>query len=162
MSHPSVVDRRVLLDGFAQAHARFVASMGDIEGRSAYFALFEALNWAVSLDELIANTDAAGWAWRDGVAGGDVVRGLRYARNLTHHQWADALRFDVGLLPGPSLFPSPTLFPRAASWRWRDLADLPTAGRPDVRGEATYRRLLAGQPPPATLDELARVFAAVV
>jgi len=164
-----VVDRSVLFDGFEQARGRFVAALDDVEGNSAYFALFEALNWAVSLDELVAKTSPAGWKWRDGAVDGDLVRALRYARNRVHHQWADAIRFQpddssssgrLGLM----------VLGRArlggigtpASWRWRALPELPPATRPDADGEAAYGRLLAGHSPPLTLNTLRRVLEATV
>ena len=62
-------------------------------------ALFESLNWAVTLDYRLRHDDNDAWATR--VDGGDVVRGIRYARNCVHHDWASAL--DLPIRCGESL-----------------------------------------------------------
>jgi hypothetical protein len=160
-----VVPSRVLFEGFEQARQRFAAVVNDLEGRAAYFALFEALNWAVALDERIVATDLAKWQWRDRVADGDVVRGLRYARNRVHHDWVDALAIALGTLR-PDTLVGPTtllLLGGASEWRWRDLRDLPPEEGPDRHGgDVAYRTRIARRPPSETLDALARAFAEVV
>lgn len=64
-----------------------------------YLALFEALNWGVSLDERLCvdwpyEEIAFGKYWCDDFTGGDLIRGLRYARNAVHHDWSLALDVD--------------------------------------------------------------------
>jgi hypothetical protein len=64
-----------------------------------YFALFEALNWAVSLDDRLSRDwpfeeIAFGKYWCDDFAGGGLIRGLRHARNAVHHDWSLALDID--------------------------------------------------------------------
>jgi hypothetical protein len=59
-------------------------------------ALFEALNWAVALDERTAAHWAPegtplGWHWRERFASGPLIQAVSYARNSVHHQWSDAL-----------------------------------------------------------------------
>ena len=58
-----------------------------------YFALFEALNWAVSLDDRLTidwpfEEIAHGRYWCDEFRGGGLIRGLRFARNSVHHDWS--------------------------------------------------------------------------
>ena len=64
-----------------------------------YFALFEALNWAVSLDDRLSRDwpfaeIIYGKYWCDDFAGGGLIRGLRHARNAVHHDWSLALDID--------------------------------------------------------------------
>lgn len=64
-----------------------------------YFALFEALNWVVSLDDRLT-TDwpfdkiTHGTYWCDEFSGGALIRGLRFARNSVHHDWSLGLDLD--------------------------------------------------------------------
>jgi hypothetical protein len=70
-----------------------------------FFALFETLNWCVSLDDYARewwapDGVALGWAWRERAGGVELVgllNAVRYARNLVHHQWADALALEDGV-----------------------------------------------------------------
>ena len=64
-----------------------------------YLALFEALNWGVSIDTRLTKDwpfeeVAFGKYWCDEFAGGDLVRGFRWARNSVHHDWSYALDVD--------------------------------------------------------------------
>lgn len=64
-----------------------------------YFALFEALNWAVSLDDRLSRDwpfeeISFGKYWCDDFVGGGLIRGLRHARNAVHHDWSLALDID--------------------------------------------------------------------
>jgi len=150
----------LLLDGYAQAVRRFEQ---EVKGRDAraFLPLFEALNWAVAVDERIAEHWAPegkdkqpGWAWRTRVEGADVMAGVRFARNRVHHQWSDALRLD------DSGFTSPLTSPLVSfEWRWRNLADLPPGNRRDPDGESAYRDRLAGAPARLTLARLRDAFA---
>jgi hypothetical protein len=145
------VRARRLTGGFAYAYERFQEGQAAGDAEATFRALFEALNWAVAIDDLIALTwsprgKVEGYAWRnDGALGGGetlarVMDGLRYARNRVHHQWADALIAT----PGARL---PFTLPRVLStWAWRPVDELPTPpkGREDERGRAAYERELAG------------------
>jgi hypothetical protein len=64
-----------------------------------YLALFEALNRGVRLDDRLTRD----WPFEeisfgeyrcDEFAGGDLIRGLRYARNAVHHDWSPAFEAD--------------------------------------------------------------------
>jgi hypothetical protein len=70
-------------------------------------AVFEALNWSVTLDERIRH-ESKGEDWTVGIDGGSVIRALRYARNSVHHDWSAAL--DIGLGPDEFLAPHATVF----------------------------------------------------
>ena len=128
------------------------------EREPAFFALFEALNWAVALDDVIAETwrphgEREGFNWRSLVDGGELLDGVRYARHRVHHQWADALRRREGV---------DTILPfRGHSWEWRDVEELPPAPpkRNDERGEVAYRAMVAKERRVAyTLTQLDAVF----
>jgi len=98
-------------------------------------AVFEALNWSVTLDERLRH-DSEGRDWTAGIGGGSVIRALRYARNSVHHDWSSAL--ELGLAPDEFLAPHSTVFD--ITW-----VDELTAERPDRRGAAAYAEALAGR-----------------
>lgn len=98
-------------------------------------AVFEALNWSVTLDERLRH-DSKGQDWTVGIEGGSVIRALRFARNSVHHDWSAAL--DLGLAPGEFLAPHSTVFD--ITW----VGEL-TAERPDRRGASAYAEALAGR-----------------
>lgn len=105
-----------------------------------YLALFEALNWGVSLDLLLTrdwpfDEITFGKYWCDEFAGGDLIRGFRWARNTVHHDWSYALDID----------PKAVVFLRRIdlfSLCWR--SDLrPNRGK--SAGETAYHEYLEGQ-----------------
>lgn len=98
-------------------------------------AVFEALNWSVTLDERIRH-ESKGEDWTVGLEGGNVIRALRYARNSVHHDWSAAL--NIGLAPDAFLAPHATVF--GITW-----VDELAVGRPDRRGAAAYADTLAGR-----------------
>jgi hypothetical protein len=141
----------VLLDGFERASQRFHAVMNGTDRDAAFIPLFEVLSSAACLDErfqdLLPPSPTGGTFWSDDFSHGDTVKGIRFARNRVHHQWADALGFSLG-----------TRGPRQAvgEWRWRPT--LPS-GR-NRKFEAEYEREVAGNPVRVTLDQLNDCFAA--
>lgn len=157
------VHPRDLFEGFEQARERFANAIDKGDELRTYFGLFEALNWAVALDERIARSHPAGWDWRDQVSDGAIVRALRHARNRVHHDWADALWTEALIvLQADTMLSADTLLGDEDSWVWRQLSELPPAGRYDREGESEYDKLLAGTSARATLDTLSRVFEAVL
>lgn len=54
------------------------------EAKETFIPLFEALNWAVSFEDLVRKQQGA-------PRNDDLVLAIRYARNRVHHQWAAAL-----------------------------------------------------------------------
>jgi hypothetical protein len=70
-------------------------------------AVFEALNWSVTLDARIRH-ESKGEDWTVGIDSGSVIQALRYARNSVHHDWSAAL--DIGLAPDEVLAPHAMVF----------------------------------------------------
>ncbi len=138
----------LLWRGFREAYGRFILQQHDHDAN--FIALFETLNWAVSLIERINKDKDPDRAWQ--YPHEDMVKGLIYARNRLHHQWADALYIT------PSI-EFPIQFPLAfQEWHWRPLAQLPP---PDQRGQENlqpyYVQCLEGRPARLTLEELRRL-----
>lgn len=111
-------------------------------------AVFEALNWSVTLDERIRH-ESKREDWTVGIDGGSVIRALRYARNSVHHDWSAAL--DIGLDPDEFLAPHATVF--GITW-----VDELAARRPDRRGAAAYADTLAGRNVGETLLAAGKVY----
>jgi hypothetical protein len=120
-----------------------------------YLALFEALNWGVSLDTRLTEDwpfeeITFGEFWCDEFAGGGLIRGFRSARNSVHHDWSYALDVD----------PTKVVFQRRVdllSLCWK--ADL-WAGGKDRHGADAYREYLGGRVVGDTLLEIGSIFAA--
>jgi hypothetical protein len=98
MTTPSVqVPLAAFVRGFDGAYGRLQRALADGEASAddAFPPLFEALNWAVALVDLVRSTGA--------VIAIDVddLHGLRFARARAHHQWATALETQDILLPPP-------------------------------------------------------------
>jgi hypothetical protein len=150
-------DVRLLVAGYNFATRRFEAAGSDQD--RAFFAVFEALNWATALDDVIGEIwrpkggDAMRRKWREEVPGAEVLAGIRYVRNRVHHQWAWALDRSNGTAqPFPPDMWTPT-------WSWADIATLPTPDeRPDEYGRKVYVEQLAGQPVQPSLFALRPAF----
>jgi hypothetical protein len=158
----SVVTVAMLLRGYARAFARFqVAAEDDEDVLSATFApLFEALNWAVVLEDRIRliwapEGTSLGWAWRERIRGAEAMGGIRWVRNVVHHQWVDALTVVDANTAGFRRYPV-----RDHEWVWRDVSALPLADvkKKDPSGESMYHRLLEGHTAEFTLTVLGEAF----
>ncbi len=143
----------VLLDGYEQACQRFYDAMNGTSRDNTFMPLFEALSWAVSLDDRLQNIwkeappRTSKW-WSDGFAHGDTVKGVRFARNRVHHQWADALWLSHGAeLPRQIPF-------SLTEWRWR--TDLPSGRSNEFLAE--YQDNVAACPVRVTLGDLSQCF----
>jgi hypothetical protein len=151
--------------GYARAFARWQRASEDANAVDAYLAVSEALDWAHTLDDVIARTwrprgavpEDPWWGWREDPALGggpllaDTMRGLRYVRNRVHHHLADALESVDG-------FSFPITFPtRFQTFVWRDADELP---RPDTeaKGREAYSRALGGSPVDVALGMMAETF----
>jgi hypothetical protein len=152
---PEPIPPSLLVAGYEQACQRFYAVMRSEDRADTFPPLFEALSWAVSIDDRFqslwaaARTNLATW-WSDGFAHGDTVRGVRYARNRVHHQWADALWLSR------SGFSFPRSFPLAfIEWRWRP--ELPPGRGEEFKAE--YEQHVAARPARVTLGDLSACFA---
>lgn len=113
-----------------------------------YFAFFEALNWAVSLDDRLArdwpfDEIEYGTYWCDEFAGGGLIRGLRFARNAVHHDWSLALDLD----------PFDTPFQQRIELLWLTWAGNLSAADRSAGGMA-HRDYLAGRVVGDTLFEI--------
>jgi hypothetical protein len=120
-----------------------------------YLALFEALNWGVSLDDLLTkdwpfDEIQFGKYWCDDFAGAGLIRGLRYARNAVHHDWSLAL--DVN--------PLEVLFQQRIELLWLCWEPELKSERPNPQGEQAYRENLAGRVVGDTLLEIGALFGA--
>lgn len=152
----------VLIHGYVGAAGRFHAAADGRDPDAAFFALFEALNWAVAVDDVLGEIwrpagTREGYDWRARVPNGEVMDGVRYVRNLVHHHWADAVRVEDGGATFPMRFPV-----RFFSWVWRAADELPPpTSRWDKLRRSSYESLLAGRNAETTLASLAEVFSFV-
>ncbi|HEV7564756.1 MAG TPA: hypothetical protein VGO31_02225 [Microbacteriaceae bacterium] len=126
------VDVGVLARGFHEALGRFkIVDVSDAE--AAFLPMFEMLNWATAIDERCSRDFAPdgtdhlpGKGWEQRLVGREVVRGLRFARNVVHHEWAEAVEWR----------------PAGPGWVWRQAADLRSRRTP---GREHYERDLAAK-----------------
>jgi hypothetical protein len=133
--YKNVVTFESMMIGFTEALNR----LDDVAGDPilAYNGLFEALNWAVAIDERVGahwvpDGKPLEWEWRDRLGPeARLMGGVRFARNRIHHQWSDAMAASCSLAGD------------FVAWIWRPVEDIPK-GRPDPNGEAIYRDRLQG------------------
>ena len=156
----NIVTFRMLHSGYVAAYERFAEAAKRRDQVGSFHGLFESLNWAVALDDRVrAHWAPEGkplnWSWRVRVRGGEVLRGLRWARNGVHHQWSDALVPSEGLQ-------FPVTFPLGFfEWVWRPAAELPVLDKPDQPGLVSCEQHLQGRAARTTLASLSDVFAFV-
>jgi hypothetical protein len=147
-----------MFEGYQRSLDRLQVAVKTKKAAEVFIVLFEALNWAVALDERTARHWAPdgkvlSWRWRQRVPGAAVMAGIRFARNRVHHQWADVLGRAEGGFTAPLSAPLVSW-----EWVWRTADALPQ-GNPDAVGEGVYRASLAGRPARVTLTELSAAFA---
>lgn len=148
-------DFRSLSRGERLALGPPIGDLGPAAIPGSFIPLLEALNWTVSLDDLIKthwpNELSTPVRWYETIPHGATVRAVRFVRNRVHHHWIDALTLadDDQDLPM-----------RLASWLWLWRTELhpPPAGRQDAPGEALYREDLAGEPVIGALGRLTAIF----
>lgn len=145
-----------LLAGYVHAIRRLEEAIEARDPAAAFRAVFEALNWASSIDDRIRGEWAPegqplDWAWRERVTGAELMPGVRFVRNRVHHHWADAIYLDDTGLTFPLTFPA-----RFETWRWRLGKDLPPGN--DDHGEDVYAAHLEGQAVEGTLLRLGLAF----
>lgn len=156
-----VVTPETLLAGFEQAHDRARIAARGLEQMPMYFAIFETLNWAASLDDRLGKP-RTGDSVQD-----DHLSGLLHARNRTHHQWADAFVFDTGVTAvfGHAVYDRAQYGRTHPSITWRPAAELPEPDSPrfkEPKLERAYVRALENQEVSASLDVLAEALASAV
>lgn len=142
LSSSPVVTVRTLFNGFDQAYARWqVVEYAPYDAAAAFIPLFEVLEWAACIDERLAYID---WS-KD-------LRGLRWARNRSRHDWAmalEVLRREQLRLPdnvdrnwGPEF-----------EWAWREtLPERTSVAARYRKDEPYYQSNLAGQPARVTIN----------
>ena len=141
----NVVDVGVLVLGYHGAVLRLEAvGIGDAD--EAFVPLFEALNWAAAIDWRVSEDFAPDGldlmprkAWERRVSTDSTIFGLRFARNVVHHDWTQAVEWT------------------ADGWRWRPGADLAS----ERKGLNNYQRELAGKLVLPTLQSLDRTLSLV-
>ena len=145
------VEIGVLLRGYRQAYHRYAAAADRHDAiEETYFALFEALNWVIAIDDVIGKVwrpagEAEKFAWRQRFPGAEVIDGVRLARNLLHHHWARAPRIEFAL--------------GRHGWVWPTVEDLPPATEKWDRAKVpTYSRLLTGRSVSDTLYSVGAIF----
>jgi hypothetical protein len=120
------------------------------EGRDNDFVFIgyvETIVWACALDDLLTKMDPDYEERRNADPGGQVLRGMRWARNQGVHQLL-ALHRDGGGLAFPATFPA--TFPYQPVWLDRT-ATAPKAKRQPANEQA-YDQFVAGKSVAETLD----------
>jgi hypothetical protein len=156
-----VITVHLMVEGFQAALRRFQDASERWDHPTAYPPLFEALNWAVAIDDRCQEIwipegpeHRPGPDWQRRLSGEETLKGLRFVRNRVHHQWAEA--FEIGTLREPTA-ERPV---RWTTWVWKRVDDLPPA--PDQHQNAKirpfYDELLAGKPVEPTLVRLEETF----
>jgi hypothetical protein len=147
----NIVTFEGMFDGYVDALRRFDAAARTSDAVGTFVPLFEALNWAVALDQRIAahfvpDGRPAGLRWPSRIGYGAVIMpGVRFARNSVHHQWSEALELRGG-----------THF---SEWVWRAADELPTPDQPPhPENERVYREQMEGRPARVCLDALGGAF----
>jgi hypothetical protein len=144
-----------MVEGYLTALERLLEAIrrGDAGDKETFLPLFDALNWAASIDKFFVDN---GRPIQD-----DLLTGVRFARNRVHHQWGLALRrYDspgvpmVHLTTGSSrlIGPQPGFW-----WYWVEVNQLPP-GNPWPDGENAYAARLAGKEADTTLKALRPIF----
>ncbi|MDP8942558.1 MAG: hypothetical protein M3N16_00305 [Actinomycetota bacterium] len=154
----------MLLRGYNEAFRRFErAAQGDVTPEPGFLALFEALNWAVALDDRCRehwapDGEPMGVEWPRRLRRARIVRAIRYARNRVHHQWAEALELRFERVREPLADPV-----REFDWYWAAADDLPPPprNRSDQQGRVAYEKLLASRPAVLTLSPLRGLYSEV-
>jgi hypothetical protein len=139
-----------MIRGYGHAHQRYVrASEGD-SLETPYYALFESLNWAVALDEVVGEIwrpegRKLEYEWRTLIEGAEIMPGVRLARNLIHHHWARApkIEFTNG----------------RRGWTWPDADTLPPPTRRfDMASVPVYVEHMQGVAVADTLHSIGAMF----
>jgi hypothetical protein len=157
---PSTVPFGAMVLGLRLAVGRFQQAGRAPDPVGAAIPLFEALNWAVALDERLrkdwipdGKANPPEWEWptrlTDNEGHAEMVRAVRFIRDRVHHQWADA----VLLGRGGGHYP-----PRDHAWIWVAAVDLPEADSGHDRHRGSYERLLEGKAAEYTLVVLAEIY----
>jgi hypothetical protein len=145
-----VVGIATLFDGFEQAFARWrEVERAPHQLDRTFIPLFEVLEWTACIDERL---ETKKW-----ISAPDL-RGLRWARNRCHHDWALALEvrsWDQWKL-GRNMVREPDA---PDEWTWRErLPEAKPVPAPLRRDEPYYESHLAGQLARVTLNLIHHLF----
>jgi hypothetical protein len=145
-----VVSIPTLFDGFEQAFARWqMVERAPQDLDRTFIALFEVLEWTACIDERL---ETKTWI------SAPHLRGLRWARNRCHHDWALALEvraWDEWKL-GTNMIREPGT---PDEWAWRERLPEATPVPPRLRrDEPFYDSHLAGQLARVTLNLVRALF----
>lgn len=158
--YENLVTFEAMLIGYTEAINRFDAAANENDPVGTYTALFEALNWAVALDDrtdahLVLDGKPVKYRWHERIPNAEVMGGVRYVRNSVHHQWSDAV-----VLRPSAMLPWKLPFP-LNEWVWRPANQLPLPPpdkKPHPESEKFYREQMEGRPVRLYLDVLGGVF----
>ncbi|SRR5260221_13238953 len=144
-----------LLEGFRQSYDRTKDAKNTRDGRAVFLALFETLNWIVSIDDRLRIEQGNNWFRQVGPQG-QVVRALRYARSRVHHNWADIIYMTEGAT-------IPVEIPFGFhEWRWKTVQNLPAESNSWIARNRTirhlYQQLLEDQPVRDSLRQIDELF----
>lgn len=132
-----IVPINTLLDGYKKSYLRYKVAKNQKDPQIIFLPLFEVLNWTACIDSRLQNELGRNWQ-KTFIGVGEIVEGVRYARNRVHHQWADILHVTNG-----ASFPIelPAAF---YEWSWNKLIDLPLEDNRhlDNKGKQSYISLL--------------------
>jgi hypothetical protein len=142
--------RRVQL-ALREAVARTNHASGRRDDDLVFIGYVETTMWACALDELLPKIDPEYEGRRDEDPGGQVLRGLRWARNQGVHQLM-GLHRDAGGFTFPLTFPASTSFAPV----WLQRSETKGHPRPQPQNEQAYDKHVAGQLVAATLTNAQR------
>ena len=146
------------MNGYRAAVERLRERIRDANAKAedTFVPLFEALNWAASVDIYFIEGRAP--------IQDPLLTGVRFARNRVHHQWADALvRVESPGMPGVLRATGSSRLlvpPPGHQWNWADVAQLPP-GKNDS-GRLEYETHLEGRSAEETLLALTPVLNALI
>lgn len=146
------------MNGYRAAVERLLELIrdGSAKAEDTFLPLFEALNWAASVDVYFIEAQAP--------IQDSLLIGVRFARNRVHHQWADALvRVESPGMAGVLRATSSSraiMPPPGHQWNWRDVDQLPQGT--NNSGKPEYKKHLEGRSAEDTLRALTPILNALI
>lgn len=126
-------------DGLHEAIRRFTKAQGPaLRPELVFPSALEALFWVRVLDEQFSRNDATYRERRDMDADGQVLHGVRWARNAATHELAMPFSYRDGI-SWPITFPTTW-----GDFVWHETAAVPGSAT-DKKGRTSYEQHLSGQ-----------------
>ncbi len=141
----NTVSVQTLLGGFSQAYGRYKIARNEKNNEKVFSALFETLNWVVTIYFRLKDTN-------NKLSKNPLLKAIKYVRNHVHHQWADALILSTKGMALPAELPV-----AFHEWLWKSADNLPQ-GRIDPKGKRLYKDLLENKPARYALQEVYTLF----